>query len=205
GIEDLRGKTIYSSGKGATPEYSLDYILKSNGIDPTKDVNIEYKSEHTECLAAVLNDENGIALLPQPFVTTALMKNKNLRVALDLTKEWEKINKNNDEKSSLVTGVLVARREFVDKYPEKVKNFLEEYKESVDFTNNNIEAAAKLIGENEIVKEEVAKKAIPECNITYIDNTEMQNKLSGYLKVLYDANPKSIGGKLPSEDFYYIK
>ncbi|MBE6053834.1 MAG: ABC transporter substrate-binding protein [Clostridium sartagoforme] len=202
-IEDLKGKTIYSSGKGATPEYSLNYILEENGINPTEDVNIEYKSEHTECLAALLNDEDGIALLPQPFVTTALSKSENLRVALDLTAEWEDLNKNNG--GTLLTGVVVARKEFVDNYPEKVATFLEEYKESVDFTNNNLDEAAKLIEENGIVPEAVALKAVPECNITLIIGNEMKEKLSAYLQVLYDANPESVGGKMPDEAFYYIQ
>lgn len=204
-LEDLKGKTIYSSGKGATPEYALNYVLKENGINPDKDLKIEYKSEHTECLSALLNDKNGIALLPQPFVTIALTKNENLRVALDLTKEWDALNKDKKDGSALITGVVVARKEFIDKYPQKVKNFLEEYKKSVDFTNNNIEEASKLIGENGIVQAEVAKMAIPKCNITFIDGKEMKDKLSGYLKVLYDANQKSVGGKMPSDDFYYIE
>ena len=202
-VEDLKGKTIYSSGKGAVPEYSLNYILEENGINPETDVNVEYKSEHTECLAALLNDEDGIAVLPQPFVTTALSKSENLRVALDLTKEWEALNKNNG--GTLITGVVVARKDFVDNYPEKVNNFLNEYMQSVDFTNNNIDEAAKLIAENEIVAEEVAKKAIPECNITFIEGNDMKEKLDSYLQVLYDANPNSVGGKLPDEAFYYIK
>ena len=199
-IEDLKGKTIYASGKGATPEYSLNYILNKNDIDPTKDVTVEYKSEHTECLAALLKDKNGIALLPQPFVTTALTKNESLRVALDLNEEWNAVD---EDGSTLITGVIVARKEFVEKYPEKVKSFLKEYKKSVDYSNDNIDEAAKLIGEKEIVPEAVAKKAIPECNITYIDGSEMKDKLNGYLQVLYDANPKSVGGKMPDEDFYY--
>lgn len=202
-VQDLKGKTIYASGKGATPEYGLNYILQGNGINPNSDVKIEYKSEHAEALAALLNDKNGIALLPQPFVTTALTKNPSLKVSLDLTKEWDKINK--ESQSALLTGVIVARKEFIDKYPQKVNEFLDEYKKSVEFTNNNIDEAAKLIAENGIVTEEVAKKAIPACNITFIGGNEMKQKLNGYLQVLYNANPKSVGGKMPSEDFYYIK
>lgn len=204
-VQDLKGKTIYVSGKGATPEYALKYILKENGIDPDKDVNIEYKAEHAECLAALLNDKNGIALLPQPFVTVAMNKNKNLKVALDLTKEWEALNKDKKDGSTLITGVVIARKDFIDKYPEKIKNFLEEYKKSIEFTNNNIDEAAKLIGESGIVPAPIAKKAIPQCNIVFIDGKEMKDKLSGYLQVLYDANPKSIGGKMPDENFYYIQ
>lgn len=204
-VNDLKGKTIYASGKGSTPEYALNYILKENGINPSEDVNIEYKSEHTECLAALLNNKDGIALLPEPFVTTALTKSDNLRVALDLTKEWDNLNKYKNIESALTTGVVVARKEFVEKYPEKVKSFLEEYKKSVDFTNKDIDEASKLIEKNEIVPAEVARKAIPKCNITFIDGTTMKTTLNNYLKVLYEANPESIGGKMPGEDFYYIQ
>lgn len=204
-IQDLKGKVIYSSGKGATPQYALDYILKGNGIDPEKDVKIEYKSEHTEALAALLKDKNGIALLPQPFVTVAQTKDKNLNVAIDLNKEWDNLNKDKKDKSSMITGVVVVRKEFADKYPQKVKNFMKEYKESIEFTNKDVDKAAKLIGEFKIVPAPIAKKAIPHCNITYIDGNDMKDKLSGYLKVLYDANSKSIGGKMPGEDFYYIQ
>lgn len=198
-IQDLKGKTLYASGKGATPEYALNYILKANGIDPEKDLTIEYKSEHTECLAAISAEEGAVAMLPQPFVTTAITKNPQIKIALDLNKEWE--NSTND--SLLVTGVLVARKDFVEKYPEKVSDFLNEYKESVEFTNNDIDSAAQLIGAHDIVPAEVAKKAIPYCNITFIDGEEMKGKLEGYLNTLFEQNPESIGGKMPSEDFYY--
>ncbi len=198
-IQDLKGKTLYASGKGATPEYALNYILKANGIDPEKDLTIEYKSEHTECLAAISAEEGAIAMLPQPFVTTAITKNPQIQIALDLNKEWE--NSTND--SLLVTGVLVARKDFVEKYPEKVSDFLEEYKESVEFTNDDIDGAAELIGAHDIVPAEVAKAAIPYCNITFIDGEEMKGKLEGYLNTLFEQSPESIGGKMPSEDFYY--
>lgn len=204
-VSDLKGKTIYASGKGSTPEYALNYILEQNGIDPAKDVTIEYKSEHAECLSAMAADENGIAMLPQPFVTVAMTKNPNIRVAIDLNEEWDKLNAKDNESGSLITGVVVARKDFVEKYPEKTKSFLEEYKSSVEFTNNNIDEAAALIGENDIVPEAVAKKAIPECNITFISGDEMKTKLSGYLKVLSEANPKAVGGKLPGDDFYYVE
>lgn len=204
-ISDLRGKHIYSSGKGATPQYALDYILKGNGINPEKDIKVEYKSEHTEVLSALMKEKNAIAVLPQPFVTVAQGKDKNLNVAIDLNKEWDKLNKDKKDKSKMITGVLIVRKDFADKYPEKIKDFMEEYKESIEFTNKDIDKAAKLIGEFNIVPEPIAKKAIPNCNITYIDGQEMKNNLSAYLKILYDANPKSIGGKMPGEDFYYIQ
>lgn len=202
-IEDLKGKTVYSSGKGAVPEYAFNYILKANGLNPDTDLRVEYKSEHTEALAALLNDKSGLAVLPQPFATVASLKNKDLRTALDLSKEWDKASKN--AKSTMITGVVVVNKDFAAKYPEKIKKFMADYKASIDYTNTNVDDAAKLIEENDIVPAAVAKKAIPQCNITYIDGSDMKDKLSGYLQVLFEANPKSIGGKMPADDFYYVQ
>lgn len=202
-IEDLKGKTVYSSGKGAVPEYAFNYILKANGLNPDTDLRVEYKSEHTEALAALLNDKSGLAVLPQPFATVASLKNKDLRTALDLSKEWDKASKN--AKSTMITGVVVVNKDFAAKYSEKIKKFMADYKASIDYTNTNVDDAAKLIEENNIVPAAVAKKAIPQCNITYIDGSDMKDKLSGYLQVLFEANPKSIGGKMPADDFYYVQ
>lgn len=202
-ISDLKGKTIYASGKGATPEYALNYILKENGLTPGEDVQIEWKSEHTECVAALAEHEDAIALLPQPFVTTAQSKNDSLRVALDLTEEWDNIQKENGGNSSLVTGVTVVRTEFVQEHPEIVEDFMERYQESVTFVNDHAEEAAKMIGNYDIIPEEIAKKALPECNIVYIDGAEMKEKLSGYLEVLKQENPQSVGRALPADKFYY--
>ncbi len=200
---DLKGKTIYASGKGATPEYALNYILQQNGLDPAADVTIEWKSEHSECVAALAQDPSGIAMLPQPFVTTAQMKNPDLRVALDLTEEWDKVQEDAQEPGALLTGVVVVRTEFAKENPEAVSDFLERYKASVDFVNENVDEAAQLVGQYDIVTAEVAQTAIPECNIVCITGDEMQEKLSGYLSALNDQNPEAVGGKLPDDDFYY--
>jgi NitT/TauT family transport system substrate-binding protein len=198
--EDLKGKTIYASGKGATPEYALNYVLSANGIDPQKDVTIEYKSEHAEVAAALAADQTAVGLLPQPFVTTALMKNEGLRVALDLNDLWES---SQEEGSRLVTGVVIAKNEFLQKNPDKVNEFLDVYKASVDFVNSDPEAASAIIGAHDIVAKEVAAKAIPECSITFAEGQEMKTMLSGYLKTLLEQNPETIGGALPDEDFYF--
>jgi NitT/TauT family transport system substrate-binding protein len=204
-VEDLRGKTIYASGKGATPEYALNYILSANGIDPENDVTIEWKSEHTECLAALMAEDNAIAMLPQPFVTTAQTKSDNINVVLDLTKEWDKLQEGSDSPSALLTGVMVARTEFIEKNPEAVSAFLDHYKESVEYVNSDIDGAAELIGNYDIVTAEIAKKALPACNITFIEGSQMKEKLSGYLNVLYEQNEKSVGGVLPADDFYFAR
>ena len=195
-IEDLKGKTIYSSGKGSTPEYALDYILEQNGLS---DLPIEWKSEHAECVAALLNDPDAVALLPQPFATTAIMKNPSIRIALDLNKEWDKVS----PESALLTGVVVARTDFVEKEGAAVEKFLEEYGKSTAWVNENVAESSLMIGNLGIVTAQVAEKALPYCNIVCITGSEMKERLSGYLEVLYNANAKSVGGVLPGEDFYY--
>ena len=199
-VEDLKGKTIYASGKGATPEYALNSVLKANGIDPEKDVTVEFKSEHAEVVSALVQDQTAVGLLPQPFVTTALMKNDKLKVALNLNKLWED---SMDDGSKLLTGVVIANNEFVQDHADKVNDFMDAYKESVDFVNSDTEAAAQIIGDHDIIAKEVAQKAIPDCSIVFIEGDEMKTMLSGYLATLDDQNPEIIGGQLPDDAFYY--
>lgn len=201
-ISDLKGKTIYTSGKGATPEYTLNYILKENGIDPDKDVTIEYKSEHAECVAVLASEENAIAMLPQPFVTTAQAKNDKIRIALDMNDEWDKLQMKED-KSALVTGAIVVRTQFLEEHTELVNKFLDAYKDSVEYVNSNIEEAAVMIEEQDIIPAAVAKIALPYCNIVFIEGEEMKTKLSGYYSILFEQNKKSVGGTLPDDTFYY--
>ena len=200
-LADLKGKTIYATGKGSTPEYALRYILKENGIDPDKDVTIEWKSEPTEVVALLKQGANGVAMLPQPYVTVAQGSVEGLRIAINLNDEWNKLG--ND--SMFITGVVVARTEFLENNKTAVDAFLKEYKASTDYVNKNVEAAAALIEKVGIVKAPVAQKAIPYCNITYIDGAKMKTALTGYLQVLFDNNPASVGGKLPDDNFYYEK
>lgn len=198
-VSDLKGRTIYASGKGATPEYALRYILSQNGIDPDNDVTIEWKTEHTECLTSLMNDPGSAAMLPQPFVTTAQTKNENVNVVLDLNQAWADLN----DGSALVTGVVIARRDFAVQYPETVASFLDEYSTSVEYVNANISDAAELIGKFDIVPAAVAEKALPKCNIVFISGAEMKEKLSGYLNVLFTNAAASVGGALPGDDFYF--
>lgn len=202
-VADLRGKTIFSAGKGATPEYALEYVLRANGLDPATDVTIEWKSEHAECVAALAQDATAIAMLPQPFVTTAQAKNDQIRVALDLNQEWAAACEAEGRDGKLITGVAVVRSEFADAHPEAVDAFLGHYRESVEFVNANTDEAAALVGGYDIVPEAVAKKALPACNITFVDGADMKAQLGGYLEVLADQNADAVGGKLPGDDFYY--
>ena len=198
-VADLKGRTVYSSGKGATPEYSVDYILSQNGIDPETDVTVEVKSEHTELAAALQSGTADLAVLPEPFVTTVLAGNDNLRVALNLNEEWDKVS----DGSGMVTGVLVVRSEFAEQHPDELTALLEAYEQSVNFVNENPAEAAGIIEQNGIAKAAVAEQAIPKCNIVFISGNEMRTKVEGFLEILFDMNPKAVGGALPGDDFYY--
>ncbi len=204
-MADLAGKTIVASGKGSTPEYALRYLLRENGVDPDGGVVIDWKSEHSECVSALATGAATIAMLPQPFVTVAQSKLQDLRVALDLTEEWDAL----DNGSALLTGVVVARKDVVEENPAAIDAFLADYAQSVEWVNANTADAAALIGDYGIVDAAVAEKALPACNIVCITGAEMKEKLSGYLQVLFEEDPSSVGAQagddagLPGDDFYY--
>ncbi len=196
---DLAGKKLYATGEGATPEFALRYLLKANGLEGDKAPVIQWCADTTEALSYISNDENAVAMLPQPFVTAAQTKVEGLKVALDLDEEWQKAN----DGASMATGVIVVRTEFAEKYPQQVEKFMQEYAASVKYVNENTEQAAELVGNYEIVKTPIALKALPYCNICCLTGDELKECLGGYLEVLYDMNPQSVGGKLPDDGLYY--
>lgn len=199
-ISDLKGKTLYATGMGAVPEYTIRYILSANGLDADKDVDIVWCSDTTEALSKLKAQDGAIAVLPQPFVTAASAQISDLRVVMDLNDAWDKVNST----SKIVTGVIVVRKEFADKYPEQLKQFIEEYKASVEYTSTNVDETAQLIADYGVVASAtIAKKALPKCHIVCYTNNDMKDALEGFLKVLYDQNPKSVGGSMPEDDFYY--
>ncbi len=200
--EDLKGRTIYSTGKGTTPEYTLNYLLRAAGLDPEKDVTVEYKSEAAEVAAVLAESEDAVAMLPQPYVTVAMSQNEKLRIALDVAAEWEKYA---DDGSSVVTGVVVVNKAFAEENKDALDAFLEEYAASAQYVTEHVEEAAELVEKYDIVKAAFAQKAIPYCNIVFLEGETMKEKVDSYLKVLFDQEPNSVGGELPGEDFYYSR
>ena len=203
-VADLAGKTIYTTGKGTTPEYVLNYVLTQNGLTPGEDVTIEYMSEATEVLAAMQASSGyPVAMLPQPYVTTAQMQMEGLKVALDMTEEWDKVT---EDGSKLTMGALVVRKDFAESNPEAVEAFLKEYQASTEYVTDeaNLDDAAALIKKYGIIAANVAKQALPYCNIVCITGEEMKIAAEGFLSILAEANPSSVGGALPAEDFYYL-
>ena len=195
-IEDLEGKTIYSSGQGAVPEYVLNYLLEKNNVE---NVNIVYMTEHAEVAAALADGRADIALLPEPNVTAVIMKDSEIKIAVDINDEWKKTNG-----SELAMGCIVAGKEFIDENKEAVDIFLKEYSESIDYVNNNVSEAAELVEKYGIMaSSDAAVKAIPNCNIVYKEKDEMKTMLESFYDLLYKANPKSVGGEIPDTELYY--
>lgn len=202
-IDQLKGKTVYLPGKGTTPEFALRYLISKAGLSDS-DVTLEFKSEATEVAAVLAEDPNAIGLLPQPFVTVALSQNDKLSIVMDLTKIWSELQDEGSQ-SRLVTGVTIVNNDFLAENKDAVDAFLADHETSIEFTAEDPDAAAELIAAAGIVpKAPIAKKALPYCNITYMDGTQMKEALSGYLSVLFEQNPASVGGALPDDAFYYL-
>ena len=202
-IKGIKGKTVILSGKGATPEVLTRYLLKENGINPDTDVNLVFKSEHAEVVSDLAKgDENTVAVLPEPFLTVA-SKKVPLKSVISFDSLWEKINPN----KNVVTGVLVVRKEFLqdEKHKKAFEKFLEDYKASVEYVNKNVDDAAKLVAKYDILPENIAKEAIPKCNIVFIDGKEMKENLNAYYEVLFKEDAKTVGGHMPDEGIYYEK
>ena len=198
-VEDLKGKTIYTIGQGSNPEYILRYVLQNNGIDPDKDVTIEYKSTSDEVAAMMAAGTAKIAMLTEPVVTTVMTKVPAVRKCFDMTDEWEKISSD----STLMMGCVIVRKEYLEKNPDAVKIFMQEYEKSINATKD-VETTAALCEEYGIIPSAaIAQKAIPNCNIVFVAGESMKNQITGYFQVLFDSNPTSIGGAMPSDDFYY--
>ena len=197
-LSDLKGKKIYATGKGSTPEYSLNYLLDEANLAIGEDVEVIWKSEPSEVVSQMALEDKSIAMLPEPYVCVAQNQLEDLRISVSLNDEWEALNNG----SAFVTAGLIIRKEFAEENPVAVSNFLEEYEASTKYVNENAEEAASLVEKYDIVKADVAKQAIPYCNIVCITGEEMKEIAEGYLKVLYNQNAQSVGGKLPGDDFY---
>ncbi len=203
-FEDLKDKTVYITGKGTTPDYVFRYLMKENGLTED-DVTLEFKSESTEVAAVLAEEENAIGVLPQPFVTAACSQNEDLKVVMDLTEEWDKVQSEGSG-SRLVTGATIVRNEFLEEHPDVVAQFLEDHKASTEYTETNLSEAAELVAEAGIVEQAaVAEKAMPKCNIVCITGEEMKEAMEGYLTALYEQDPESVGGALPEDSFYYME
>lgn len=201
-VEDLKGKTIYATGQGANPEYVLNYILEKNGLVVGEDVKIEFKAEHAELAALMASGQCLIGMLPEPNVSSALAQNKELRIAINLNDEWNKVS---DKESRLTMGCVIVRNEFLEEHPQKVTEFLKELESSVDYAVQNAADTGTLCEKYGIVpKAALATKAIPNSNLTLVKGKDMKPAIEGYYEVLFNADKTSVGGVIPDEEFYFV-
>ena len=198
-VEDLAGKKVVMSGQGTAADAVLTRLIAAKVADPSS-VTVEYVSEHSEAVAQAVAGNYDIAVLPEPFVTTILSKSDKFRVAVNLTTEWESAGY-----GTLCMGGIIASKKFATDHPEALDKFLAEYKESVEYVNANVKAAAELIEKYDIAKAAVAEKAIPNCNIVCITGNDMKTYLKAFYEQLNAFKPALIGGKLPGDDLYYVK
>lgn len=202
-IDDLAGKTLYATGQGANPEFVINYILQQNGLKPGQDVEVEYKAQHDELATLLATDQVAIGMLPEPNVTAAMAQNDKLRIALNITDEWNKVA---GGESQLAMGCVIVSKSFAESHADVVDAFLSEYQESINYVKDNVAEAGTLCEKYGIIpKAALAQKAIPNCNLTFIAGAEMKTAIAGYYTVLFNADPKSIGGKLPDDAFYYAQ
>ncbi len=198
-IADLKGKTIYSTGQGANPEYIINDILENNGLEVGKDVKVEFVAQPTDLVAKIVGNKKAIVIAPQPVATTITIKDSEAKIVLNINDEWDKFH---DEQ--LTMGCIIVRKEWAEQNPKAVAAFLNDYKASIEKANSDIDTTAALCEKYTIIASAgIAKKAIPLCNIVYQDGKTMKTNLSAYLEFLHKLNPASVGGKLPAKDFYY--
>jgi len=201
-MADLKGRTIVSPGQGANPEYILRYVLRGNGLDPDADVTIRFVGEGSELLSVWQTEPEAVILAPQPVATTLLMQNEGAVKAFDMTEEWNRVSGGD---SALMMGCVIVRTAFLEEHPQAVLNFLGDYAYSIETAKTDLEGTAALCEQYGIIpKAALAMKAIPQCGLTYVDGADMKAQLGGYLQVMFDANPKSVGGALPADDFYFV-
>lgn len=199
--QDLKGKTINSIGLGATPDLVFRSLLIANGLDPEKDVTMDYSMAQVELASALSAGRVALAVLPEPLVTTTLTKNTSLKIIMNLEYEWKKLH---GEQVAIPQGCLVIRDEFAQNHPEVVASFLKEYQESITWLNNNPEQAGTLIEKHNLgMPAAVAVQAIPRSNISYMAALDAKTQVEAYLNVLLGLAPQAVGGKLPDEGFYY--
>ena len=195
---DLRGKNVCVPVQN--PTFIFQYLCEKNGLTVGTDITIDNTyAQPAELNTALASGEVHIAVLPEPMVTIARAANPNLTVALDLTAEWDKV-----ADTQLITGVTVVRKAYAEEHPDVVAAFLADYAQSVNAANTDLDGTAALCEEQGVVaKAAIAKKALPNCNIVCLTGEELKADVSGYLQVLYDADPAAVGGTLPGEDFYW--
>lgn len=201
-VEGLRGRTVYMTGKGAVPEYTLRALLEASDMR-WDDVNVQFRSEPAEVAALIAQEPESVGILPQPFATAATMKDAGLKQGIDLTLAWEKAT--GGDRGSLITGVTIAKTDTVASKRAAIDEFVTRHSTSTDIARSDpARIAPEVVSLGIIDSEQVAEASIPRCNVVCLTGEQMKDALSGYLGILYQQDPASIGGALPGVAFYLM-
>lgn len=198
-LDQLSGKTIYLPGAGSNPEYITSALLSSAGV---KEYHLDATSfpSPDALVAAVAAGKAQYAVLPEPKVSAATAQNSSIKVALDLTAEWEKLN----GEGTLVQGCLVVNTAFAKAHPTEIARFLSDYEQSVNFIREGSDEAISMIVDAKIIPAApIAKKALPKCNICFIAGADMKPLMNTFCEKIFAADNSSIG-KMPDDGFYYV-
>ena len=196
---DLAGKKVVTAGNGTTVSGILDKLTAVCIDKNAKTPEFTYATEHAEALALAIKGDYDICILPEPFATQLLTKDSSFRDAVDITAQWTDAGL-----GTLAMGALVVSTEFAQQNPEALDAFLEEYGQSVASTNANVEKAAQLTEKYDIMAASIAQKAIPGCNIVCITGDGLKAAVEPFYNVLFEYQPKLVGGARAVDDFYYI-
>lgn len=198
-LSDLSGKTVYIPGGGSNPEYITAALINGAGISNVTLDTTSYPDPNA-LQVALAAGKVSIAVLPEPKVSVVTGSAQNVKVAIDLTAEWEKIYGEN----TLVQGCLVINKAFADEHPAEVKKFLQDYEASVNFISQGSDEAVGMVVDTGIIpKAPLVKKALPKCNLCCITGNDMKDSIGVFYEKIFALDKQSIGA-MPDDGFYYV-
>ncbi len=200
---DLKGKEIYTIGRGLTPDVMLRYLLENKGINPDEDVTITYLSGATELAPTFISGRSTVSVIPEPMLSAVLMKKPEANVVFDFQKEWAGITGTGE---SYPQASVMVQNAFVEAHPQAVQAVLAEFERSAKWINEDTEAAGAFAETLDMgLKKAIVVNAVERSNIRFVGVEEAKPEIETYLSVLMDASEKLIGGKMPDEAFYFAK
>lgn len=146
-IADLDGKVIAIPQMGNTQHLSLLKLLDDNNLKPTTNggtVTISAVS-NADVANTMKRGDIDAAYVPEPWGATLLEEDAELML------DYNEIYYNGEYDVALV----VARKEFIEKKPEIIEEFLKQHKEATEKINNDRDNSLKII--NNELKEATGK------------------------------------------------
>ena len=202
-LEDLKGKEIYTMGRNLTPDITFRYLLENSGINPDEDLVLNYLSGATELAPAFLSGKASIVVMPEPMVSLVMSKKEGTKIAFDIQEEWGKIT---GTEGGYPQASLFVKNDIIENHKDLLEEFLLAYEDSCNWVNNNSEEAGNYYeGLVEGIPGKIIAKSVPGNNIKFSYGEDIRTDLEKYLEILFQYDPKTVGGKLPDEGFYYKK